>query len=144
MPETFDQLEPALESLASGFPNLILYLAVVTVIFVVGLFVYVKLTPHKEIQLIRDNNLAAAISFGGVIVGLALPLAACLVHKVSIVDVAVWGAVSLLLQLFLFRITDIILTGMPERIAEGEVPAATVLVAFKFAGSLVLAFAIAG
>ena len=77
-------------------------------------------------------------------VGLALPLAACLIMKVGLIDVLVWGVVSVLLQLFLFRLTDIIFSGMPQRITEGEVPAATVLAAFKLAGSIILAFAIAG
>ncbi len=137
-------MHPSLESLASGFPYLILYLLVVSAIYVVGLTVYVKLTPHKEIALIRENNLAAAISFSGLVVGLALPLAACLVMKIGIIDVLVWGTVSTLLQLFLFRVSDLIFAGMPQRIIDGEVSAATVLVAFKLAGSIILAFAIAG
>ncbi len=137
-------MHPSLESLANGFPELIKYLLVVTSIYIVGLFVYVKLTPHKEIALVREGNMAAAISFSALIVGLALPLAACLVYKIGLIDVLVWGSVSLLLQLFLFRLADIVLTGMPQRIKEGEVAAATVLAAFKLAGSLILAFAIAG
>ncbi len=137
-------MHPSLESLASGFPNLIYYLAVVTAIYVVGLTIYVKLTPHKELALVREGNIAAAISFSALIVGLALPLAACLVNKMGLVDVLVWGSVSVLLQLFLFRLADIILTGIPQRIEEGEVAAATVLAAFKIAGSIILAFAIAG
>jgi len=51
---------------------------------------------------------------------------------------------SLFLQLFLFRLTDAIFKGMPQRIIDDEVPAATVLAAFKLAGSIILAFAIAG
>ncbi|PHS41173.1 MAG: hypothetical protein COA91_02330 [Robiginitomaculum sp.] len=137
-------MHPSLESLASGFPELIKYLLVVTAIYIVGLFVYVKLTPHKEIALVREGNMAAAISFSALIIGLALPLAACLVYKVGLIDVLVWGSVSVLLQLFLFRIADIILTGIPQRIKDGEVAAATVLAAFKLAGSIILAFAIAG
>ncbi len=137
-------MHPSLESLANGFPQLILYLLVVTAIYVVGMIIYVKLTPHKEIELIQQGNMAAAISFSALVIGLALPLAACLILKISLVDVLVWGVVSVLLQLFLFRMTDMILSGMPQRIIEGEVSAATVLAAFKLAGSIILAVAIAG
>lgn len=136
--------EPAWNSLASGFPNLILYLLVVAVIYVVGLTVYVKLTPHKEIDLVQHGNTAAAISFSGVVLSLSLPLAACMVLRVGLIDVAMWGSISVLLQLLLFRITDLVLSGLPKRIENGEIAAATVLSAFKLAGSLVLAFAIAG
>ena len=137
-------MHPSLESLANGFPYLIFYLLLVTAIYICGLVVYVKLTPHKEIALIQEGNIAAAISFSGLVIGLALPLAACLVMKIGLIDVLVWGVVSTLLQLFLFRIADIIFAGMPQRIIDGEVAAATVLAAFKLAGSIILAFAIAG
>lgn len=137
-------MRPALDSLANGFPWLIFYLIVVTAIYLTGLFIYVKLTPHKELELVQNGNMAAAVSFSAVVISLALPLAACLVNKIGLVDVVIWGTLSLFLQLFLFRLTDAIFKGMPQRIIDDEVPAATVLAAFKIAGSIILAFAIAG
>jgi len=137
-------MEPALNSLASGLPWLIFYLVVVTVIYLAGIIIYTRLTPHKELALVQEGNMAAAISFSALIIGLALPLAACLVNKFGLIDVAIWGTVSLFLQLFLFRMTDAIFRGMPERIEANEVPAATVLASFKIAGSLILAVAIIG
>lgn len=137
-------MDAALNSLANGFPVLISYLLVLTGIYIVGIFIYVKLTPHKELELVQEGNMAAAVSFSALVVSLALPLAACLVNKVSLIDVAVWGTVSLFLQLFLFRCTDAIFSGMPERIKNDEVPAALVLASFKLSGSLTLALAIVG
>lgn len=137
-------METALESLANGFPYLIFYLLLVTAIYIAGLVIYTRLTPHKEIQLVQQGNMAAAISMSALIIGLALPLAACLVFRASFWDVAIWGTVSLLLQLFLFRVTDLIFNDLPHRISRGEVPAATVLAAFKLAGSILLAMAIVG
>ncbi len=137
-------MDAALNSLATGFPALILYLLVVTAIYVAGLVIYVKLTPHKELELVQNGNMAAAISFSALIISLALPLAACMIHKIGLRDVAVWGTTSLFLQLFLFRFTEIIIRGIPERIENNETAPALVLAAFKLAGSIVLAFAIAG
>jgi len=134
----------ALDSLANGFPWLIFYLLVVTAIYLAGLFIYVKLTPHKELELVQEGNMAAAVSFSALVISLALPLAACLIKKFGLIDVAMWGTLSLFLQLFLFRLTDAIFKGMPQRIVDDEVPAATVLAAFKIAGSIILAFAISG
>ena len=109
-------MTPALDSLANGFPWLIFYLLIVTAIYLMGLFIYVKLTPHRELELVQDGNMAAAITFSALVLSLALPLAACLVNKFSLVDVALWGTISLFLQLFLFRLTDAIFKGMPQRI----------------------------
>lgn len=135
---------PAFNSLASGFPWLIFYLLVATVIYIVGIFIYVRLTPHKEFELIGNGNMAAAISFSALVIGLALPLAACMINKFGLEDLAIWGTTSLFLQLFLFRMTDAIFRDMPRRIQNNEVPAATVLASFKIAGSILLAVAIVG
>lgn len=137
-------MNASLDSLANGFPYLIFYLLLVSAIYIIGLVLYVQLTPHKEVALVQNGNMAAAISFSALIVGLALPLAACLVHKVGLIDVLVWGTVSVFLQLFLFRMTDMILAGLSSRIINDEIAPACVLAAFKMAGSIMLAFAIAG
>lgn len=138
-------MQPAFESLAAGFPQLIFYLVMVAGIYLSAIFVYVRLTPHKELELVQAGNMAAAIHFSSLIVSMAMPVAACLINKFSLFDVGIWTIFSLLLQLFLFRVTDyIIFRGMPERIERGEVGPAVVLASFKLAGSLILAFAIAG
>lgn len=135
---------PVIDSLANGFPYLIFYLLIVAAIYIVGLFIYVKLTPMRELELIQNGNMAAAISFSAVVIGLSLPLAACLVYKFDLGDTAAWGTLSLFLQLFLFRMTDAFFKGMPQRIEANETAPALVLAAFKIAGSIMLAFAIAG
>jgi len=135
---------PIIDSLASGFPWLVFYLLVVTVIYISGLFIYVKLTPIKELELIENGNVAAAITFSALVIGLALPLAACLINKFSLIDVAAWGTLSLFLQLFLFRMTDTFFSSMSKRIEANEIAPSLVLAAFKIAGSIMLAFAIAG
>lgn len=135
-------MEPALNSLAAGFPWLIFFLLLATALYIVGMVVYVQLTPHKEITLIREGNLAAAVSFGAFLIALSLPLAACLTSSVSLQDLLVWGTVSILLQLFLFRMTEMLLPDLPKRISDDDMAAATVLSAFKLAGSILLASAI--
>jgi len=137
-------MRPALDSLANGLPYLIFYLLVVTAIFIIGLVIYTKLTPHKELELVQQGNMAAAIHFSSLILSLTIPLAACLIKRFSLFDVAIWGTTSMFLQLFLFRLTDAIFKGMPQRITNNESAPALVLAAFKLAGSILLAFAIAG
>jgi putative membrane protein len=47
-------------------------------------------------------------------------------------------------QLLYFRLVDIALKGLPERIQEGDVPAAALLVGAKLAVAIILAAAVAG
>jgi putative membrane protein len=133
---------PELEAWATGFPVTLLHVGVGLVILIAGAALYSLLTPHREIQLIRDGNAAAALSFGGVLVGLALPLAFALAASASLLEIVLWGGTAIILQLALFWLTDLVLVGLPQRIREGEVAAAALLVAAKLAVAVILAAAV--
>ena len=63
------------------------------------------------------------MAFVGVLVGLAIPLAVSLSISTSIRDIAIWGVATVVLQLLAFRVVDMLLTGLPQRIEKGEVAA---------------------
>lgn len=132
-----------LSAFVAGFPDFILQLGVALGLFVASLIIYVIMTPHKELALIRAGNPSAALAFGGVVVGLAIPLGSCLAYAFSLWDLLIWGVVTLLLQLLAFRFADIFLRGLPRRIAEGDVAAAVFLMSVKIGLALIISGAIA-
>jgi len=134
---------PVLQAWATGFPVTLLHVLVTLLILAAGAAIYSLITPHKEVALVREGNAAAAVSFGGVLVGLALPLAASLAASVSLSEVALWGATTVFVQLAVFRLTDLALRDLPARIAKGEMAAAALLVGAKIATAVVLAAAVA-
>ncbi|HTM79749.1 DUF350 domain-containing protein [Asticcacaulis sp.] len=136
-------LRPEIQAFASGFPITLLHAGVTLLLLLIGATVYSLLTPYKEIHQIREGNSAAAVAFGGVIIGLAIPLAASMAASTSLRDIVLWGGATIVLQLFVFRLVDFLLAGLPNRINEGEVSAAVLLVSAKLAAALVLAAAVA-
>ncbi len=132
-----------INAFVAGFPEFIIQLGVALALFVASLIIYVLMTPHKELALIRAGNPSAALAFGGVVVGLAIPLGACLAYAYSLWDLLIWGVVTLLLQLIAFRFADIFLRGLPRRIAEGDVAAAVFLMSVKIGLALIISGAIA-
>ena len=130
------------QAFASGFPVMVMHLIVTLLLLVAGATVYAMLTPWKEISLIRNGNSAAAVAFGGVLAGLAIPLAASLSASNSTIEIVIWGFATVIVQLLAFRLTDMILAGLPDRIREGEISAAVLLVAAKLAVALILAAAV--
>ncbi len=132
-----------LNAFVAGFPDFIIQLGVALGLFVASLIIYVIMTPHKELALIRAGNPSAALAFGGVVVGLAIPLGSCLAYAFSLWDLLIWGVVTLLLQLLAFRFADMFLRGLPRRIAEGDVAAAVFLMSVKIGLALILSGAIA-
>ena len=137
-------MSPEVQAFASGFPVTLLHAGVTLLILVLAAAVYALLTPYKEVQAIREGNSAAAISYGGVLVGLVIPLAVCLSASPTVLEIAVWGAATTAVQLLLFRVTDMLLAGLPSRIQEGEVAAAALLTGARLATALILAAAVAG
>ncbi len=135
---------PEIQAFATGFPITLLHAGVTVAILFVAAAVYLVLTPHKEIALIREGNTAAATSMAGVMLGLAIPLAVSLKASTSLIELALWGAATVLVQLLIFRIVDLVLHGLPKRIQDGEMAAATMLVGAKLATALILAAAVSG
>jgi putative membrane protein len=109
-------------------PDFLAYFSLAIGFAVVFVVVYLWITPHREIALVRDNQPAAAISFGGAFLGFVIPLASAIAHSVSLVDCAVWGVVALVIQLLTFFGARLLLPDLPERIARDE-RAAGILVA---------------
>ena len=132
-----------INAFVAGFPDFIIQLGVALALFIASLIIYVLMTPHKELALIRAGNPSAALAFGGVVVGLAIPLGSCLAYAFSLWDLLIWGIVTLLLQLLAFRFADIFLRGLPRRIAEGDVAAAVFLMSVKIGLALIISGAIA-
>ncbi len=135
---------PELQAFASGFPLTLLHAGMTLLILMVGAGLYILLTPQREIALIREGNSAAALSLAGVLAGLAIPLAVSLTASTSVVEILIWGASTVVVQLLVFRVVDLILHGLPTRIQEGEMSAAVLLVGAKLASALILAAAVAG
>ena len=49
--------------------------------------IYMWVTPHAEIKLIRENNMAASLAFAGSLIGFCMPLAIAITNLVSLIDV---------------------------------------------------------
>jgi putative membrane protein len=142
MPTTFQS--PEIQAFATGFPITLLHTGITVLILFAAAAVYVLLTPHKEITLIRDGNSAAAVSLGGVLIGLAIPLAVSLKASNTLIELLLWGVATMLVQLLIFRLMDLVLRGLPRRIQDGEMAAAAMLVGAKLSTALILAAAVAG
>ena len=94
---------------------------------------YMAMTPHREAALIAAGNTAAAVSLGGAILGFTLPLASAIANSVSLLDMAVWSVVALVVQLAVLRLVDLILRGLSRRIEDGDLAAGVTLAAASLA-----------
>lgn len=88
-------------SLAS-LQSFLFYMATALVLTVVYVVVYIWVTPHPEFRLIRENNLAASVAFGGSLIGFAVPLASVIANSAALVDCVIWGVIAIVIQIVIF------------------------------------------
>lgn len=131
-------------SLAAGLPYLIAHFAASLGMLLIGTLIYMRITAHDEMKLIREGNAAAALSLAGAVLGLAIPLAFCLAASVGLLDILIWGTVTLLIQILVFRLTDLMVRNLSKRIEAGEIGAATLLVSMKLSVAALNAAAVSG
>ncbi len=65
---------------------------------IIFLFIYSKIIPHNEWQLIKNNNTAASLAFSGTLLGYVIPLSSAAINAVSIPDYFAWGGIALVIQ----------------------------------------------
>lgn len=121
--------------LLTAITNFAIYFGLSIVFLLIFKFIYTLVTPHDEWELIREQqNTAAAIGFGGAIIGFALALASAATNSVSLVDFAVWGVVALLAQLFAFAILRYgFMPKIVQRVEQNEISAGVILGAVNIA-----------
>jgi putative membrane protein len=137
-------IDAVLQSLLAGFPYLMLHFGVTLAIWLAGVWLYTVSTPYRELTLIRQNNPAAAITLGGAMLGLAIPLAFAMAASVNVVDILIWGGVTILVQIVVFRAIDLVLRGLPKRVEAGEIGPAILVSATKLSVAAFNAAAVTG
>ena len=128
----------------STFPNFAIYFASAVVLTALFLVLYTNLTPHREIGLVREGNVAAAITLIGGLIGFVIPLASVIAHSVSLIDLAIWGVIALVIQVAGFMVARLVLPHLPQAIEQGSVSDAIFLAGLSLALGILSAACMAG
>ncbi len=94
------------------FDDFALYLAVAVALLATFVAIYIRVTPYREIALIREGNMAASFSLSGSLLGFIVPLAAAIQHSVNLLDMALWGAIAMLVQLAAFVVVKLLIPSL--------------------------------
>jgi putative membrane protein len=135
-------MDAVITSLYNGLPIFMLHGGTAVLMLIVGAFIYSKITPWNELDLIMEGNTAAAVSFSGAILGIAIPLAAALSSSISIWEIVVWGSVAIILQITVFLILDLVLPNLSEQIKANKIAAGIFIASNKIALALMNAAAV--
>lgn len=100
--------------------------------------IYQWVTPYHERTLIREGNMAAALTLGGALVGYVLPLASALSHTVSLMEFAAWALLAGVVQILVFVVVSrVAMRDLKARIEAGEMAAALYLASISICAGLI-------
>jgi len=110
-----------------GVGSYLAYFATAIVVEALFVIIYMAVTPHHEAGLIKAGNTAAAVSLGGAVLGFTLPLASAIANSVSLLQMALWSGVALIVQVIVFLLASLLLRGLSRHIEEGNLAAGVTL-----------------
>lgn len=122
----------------AGLDNFFIYFAISILLLFVFKFIFTAITPHDEWQLVKEEkNVAAAIGFGGSMVGFSIALSGAVSNSAGLIDFVIWGLVAIIAQALAFALLRF--TFMPrivKRIEDNEVSAGIMLAAMSISVGL--------
>ena len=111
----------------AGLPAFLLYFVVGVALIAAFAVIYLRLTAHDEIALVRAGNLAAAIALGGNLVGFAVPLEKAIAQASSIPDCVLWAAAAMIIQFAAYGLARLLIPELSRKIEQDNLPAAAIL-----------------
>ena len=104
----------------AGFDDFLVYLAVSLTYVAVFVAIYIRVTPYREIGLIREGNMAASFTISGSLLGFIVPLASAVQNSVGLVDMAIWGFIAMMVQIAAFVVVKLLIPSITQDIAAGK------------------------
>jgi putative membrane protein len=111
----------------SGIPNFLLYAAIGIALSFIFSVIYIRITGHDEIKLIREGNASAALAFGSSLIGFGLPLSKAIAQASSVPDCVLWGTMALLMQLLAYALARYIIPDLSQKISTNMLAAAIIV-----------------
>ncbi|MBR7783849.1 DUF350 domain-containing protein [Undibacterium luofuense] len=124
-------------SFIHGFPPFLSHFAAAAVLVFLFIVIYVRITPYREIALIREGNTAAAISLSGALLGYTVALASAIANSVGFADMVLWGGIALAVQLLAYLITRMLLPDLISDIPQNRTASGVFLAALSLAMGLI-------
>jgi len=100
----------------------------------------VRLTPHREFQLIvHQHNASAAVALGGSLVGFAIALAGAIHNTQTAVEFLVWGFVAFATQVLAYLLARLGHPGLSHAIEQNAIAAALWVAALSISAGILSA-----
>jgi putative membrane protein len=120
----------------SGFDEFLIYAGLAVVFVYAYMILYLWITPYDEVKLIKEGNVAAAVSLSGAVLGFTFPLAAAISNSLNPWDMMLWGLIAAAVQILVYVAVRYTLLNVVRRIPDGQVATGIVLAAISVSAGI--------
>lgn len=124
--------DDAVQSLA-GLPYFIAFFGMALLLYTLCLALHAALPPLREFRLMREGNVAAAVSLAGALIGYALPMARVLMVSESMTDMLLLSLAALGVQLAATAVPRLMMAPLIRNVVAGQVASGLFLAAMAVA-----------
>ncbi|MDF2565038.1 MAG: hypothetical protein K0Q53_1433 [Massilibacillus sp.] len=136
--------------LGGNLVNFLMYLLVAIPLMMLGIFIFIHTTSYNEFAIMKkggdvsdfchvDAAMAASYDLGGKIIGLAIVIASAIFHSVTIFDLAIWGIIGIIFEVFVFCLFRLLAPiKVTEEIPKGNVAVGIFSAALSLSSSLIM------
>jgi putative membrane protein len=122
--------------------NYALHLVAAGLLLFIFFLVYTWATPFDEMTLIRQGNVAAALTLGGALIGFSMTVASGLVHTDTLRSFVGWSAAAAAIQLLTYVLVSRLLHMSKQQIEGNNVAFGVLLAAISISVGAVSAGAL--
>jgi putative membrane protein len=101
--------------------NYALHLIAAGLLLFVFFLIYTWATPFDEMKLVRQGNVAAALTLGGAMIGFSMTVASGLLHTDALTSFVGWSAAAAVIQLFTYVLVTRLLHMSKEHIESNNI-----------------------
>lgn len=84
------------------------YFVISVVIVLIGLFIFEVMTQkYKDLEAVKEGNVAVAMSVGGKVIGICIILAFAIYHSSEYYQTLIWGIYGVILQMIAYLLFDL-------------------------------------
>lgn len=114
------------------------HLATAVALLAACITLYLWMTPYRELALVFEGNVAAALALGGASLGLSLPIASAIYFTHDLREMVVWAIIGCIMQFILFQI----MRKLAKSIETGNVAVGLLLACLSVSTGLLVAMCI--
>ncbi|GAA5103857.1 DUF350 domain-containing protein [Wohlfahrtiimonas larvae] len=126
-----------MNELVSQYILYLQYIALAVVMTGSFAVIYLWMTPLKEIKLIKEGNIACAISFGGALIGFCITITSSMSTTLSLLGFLIWSLLATVIQLLVYFVATRLIKNASIELAKNNIAVGCLFAAFSIAIGLI-------